>query len=59
MKDFESVASHSTTATAAIGDTVNVQHKKSFDIADVDSNEMKLEVIMNALPAKFKTTAER
>lgn len=46
MKDFESGALHSTTtATAAMGDAVNVQHKKPFDIADVDSNEMKLEVI--------------
>lgn len=42
MKDFESVALHSAT-----GDAVNVQHKKPFDIADVDNNEMKLEVIAN------------
>lgn len=40
MKDFESVALHTAT-----GDAVNVQHKKPFDIADVDNNEMKLEVI--------------
>lgn len=50
MKDFEAGAS----ATAAMGDAVNVQHKKSFDIADVDSNEMKLEVIMNALAEQTK-----
>lgn len=55
MKDFEAGALHSTaTTTAAMGDAVNVQHKKSFDIADVDSNEMKLEVIMNALAANEK-----
>lgn len=50
MKDFDSVALHSTTTTtttAAMGDAVNVQHKKSFDIADVVNNEMKLEVIIN------------
>lgn len=40
MKDFESVALHT-----AAGETVNVQHKKPFDIADVDNNAMKLEVI--------------
>lgn len=40
MKDFESVALHTAT-----DDPVNVQHKKPFDIADVDNNEMKLEVI--------------
>lgn len=40
MKDFESVALHTAT-----GETVNVQHKKPFDIADVDNNAMKLEVI--------------
>lgn len=42
MRDFESVALHSAT-----GNSVNVQHKKPFDIADVDNNEMKLEVIAN------------
>lgn len=41
MKDFESVALHTAT-----GDAVNVQQKKPFDIADVDNNEMKLEVII-------------
>lgn len=40
MKDYESLALHTATA-----DTVNVQHKKPFDIADVDNNAMKLEVI--------------
>lgn len=39
MKDFDSIALHT-----AIGDSVNVQHKKPFDIADVDNDEMKLEV---------------
>lgn len=42
MKDFELVALQ----TATTGDTVNVQHKKPFDIADVDSNNaMKIEVL--------------
>lgn len=44
--DFAMKDLHSTPATAAMGDAVNVQHKKSFDIADVDTNEMKLEVII-------------
>lgn len=47
MKDFESVALHTAT-----GDSVNVQQKKPFGIADVDNNEMKLEVIINFMGRK-------
>lgn len=32
--------------------TVNVQHKKPFDIADVDNNAMKFEVITNNFKGK-------
>lgn len=51
MKDFDSVAMHTAT-----GDTVNVQHKKPFDIADVDNNEMKLEVIFSMHGYKKRLT---
>lgn len=47
MKDYESVALHTAT-----GEAVNVQHKKPFDIADVDNNAMKLEVNTNLLKTK-------
>lgn len=47
MKDFESVA-------LATGDSVNVQHKKPFDIADVDNNAMRLEVIRQFYGLKNK-----
>lgn len=39
MKDFDCVA-----VSTAAPDLVNVQQKKRFDIADVDNNDIKLEV---------------
>lgn len=38
MRDFETVIAMN---------AVNVHQRKQFDLADVDSNEMKLEVIKN------------
>lgn len=49
MKDFEPVA-----YGAIMGDTENMQHKKPFEIADVDNNAMKLEVILKLRQIKTK-----
>lgn len=40
MRDFETAIAMNT------NNVLNVQQKKQFDLADVDNNEMKLEVII-------------